>query len=233
MRQVYLAILLVDLENLWRGLIRNLAETKKSPVGFSDVFSGIRKITDILRDQGKRVFTFVFLPPHYCNVTEIAQDEDELLWSFCPTFGSGRTRYNSADQIIIRLANLIARPGNCHSRIHNFFGLGHLSYIETQAERIFKSGKVPIFWPDGKSKNERAYSRKKIRAVLKHLLDQRRMVTDVCLLSGDSDFQTAVERLQKRGINVIISTMPNDSLSPDLLASANEFWDFPRELAPH
>lgn len=233
MRRVHLAILLVDLENLWRGLIRNLAETKKSPVGFSDVFCGIQKITDILRDQGKKVFTFVFLPPHYRNVTEIAQDEDDLLWSFCPTFGSGRTRYNAADQIIIRMANLIARPGNCHSRIHKFFGMGYLSYIETQAEQIYKSGKVPIFWPDGKNKDERAYSRKKTRAALKHFLDQKGMITDVFLLSGDSDFQTAIERLQKRGIKVIISTIPNDSLSPGLLACADGFWDFPRELAPH
>lgn len=233
MRRVNVAVILVDLENVWRGLIRNPAETKKNPVGFSAVFCGIQNITAALRSHGKKVFTFVFLPPHYRNVSEIARDAENLLWSFCPTFGAGRTRYNSADQNIIRLANLIVRPGDCKSRIHDFFGMGHLSYIETRAEQIFRSGKVSIFWPDGSGVNERSHSRKRTRAALRNFLDERKMVTDVCLLSGDSDFQAAVEHLQKGGINVIVSTMPNDSLSLDLLACADEFWDFPREPAPH
>lgn len=231
MRRVGVAVLLVDLENLWHCLIRNPAETKKNPVGLSDVFSGIRKIAATLRNQGK-VFTFIFLPPHYRNVAEVA-GTDDLLWSFCPTFGAGRTRYNSADENIIRLANLIAQPRNCQSHIQDIFGIGALSFIEVWAERIFQSGKVPIFWPDGGSANKRKHSGKKIRAALKSFLNEKSRITDVCLFSGDSDFQAAVERLQNRGINVIISLLPNDSLSLDLLAKANEFWDFPRETAPH
>jgi len=228
-----IAVILVDLENIWRGLIRDQAETKKNPVGISAVFYGIRNITTTIKNQGKKVFVFVFVPPHYCNVFEIARDTDGLLWSFCPTFGVGRTRYNSADQIIIRLANLIAMTGNRHFCIHDFFGMGALSHIQVSAEQIFQSRKVPIFWPDGGSVNERRDSEKRTRAVLRSFLEGKELVTDVCLLSGDGDFQQAVERLQRRGIHVIVSTMSNDSLSPDLLAKADEFWDFPREPAPH
>ena len=233
MRLVNVAVILVDLENVWRSLIRDPAETKKNPVGFSAVFCGIRNITAALRNQGKKVFTFVFLPPHYCNVFEIAQGAGSIIWSFCPTFGTGRTRYNTADQNIIRLANLIVWPGNCQSNIQDIFGMGALSYIKTHAKRIFLSGKVPIFWPEGSGVNERSHSRKRIRAALKRFLDEKALITDVCLLSGDSDFQAAVERLQQSGRNIIVSLISNDSLSPDLLASADEFWDFPREPAPH
>lgn len=107
------------------------------------------------------------------------------------------------------------------------------SAIKTHAKRIFLSGKVPIFWPEGSGVNERSHSRKRIRAALKRFLDEKALITDVCLLSGDSDFQAAVERLQQSGRNIIVSLISNDSLSPDLLASADEFWDFPREPAPH
>lgn len=226
-----LAIILLDLENIWRGLIRNHEETRKNPVGLSDLFFGIRKIISNLEEREKKVLTFIFLPPHYRNVCGVA-GEGTFLWSFCPTYGTGRTRYNSADQNIIRLANLIARPEN-RETVSSFFGTGPRSYIEAWAEKIFQAGKVPIFWPDESNPSKQKRYKKKILQALNYFFDGKALITDVCLLSGDSDFKQAVERLKKRGINVIISSAPNDSLSLDLLEVADEFWEFPRSPAPH
>lgn len=218
------ALIVVDWENLWRSLIRNLPETKKSPVGLTTVFDRLGNIIEAFKNQGKKVFAFIFLPPYYSKICAIAPAG--LLWSYCPTFGIGKQRYNTADQNIMRLVRLVTEGKNHRLNIQNIFGMGPLSYIETRSAEIFKSGKVSIFWPDGDSVGERHYLKKITRIALHNFLEKRDQVSDVCLLSGDCDFQSMIERLQRKGVNVIVSSAPNDSLSPVLQASANEFWDF-------
>jgi hypothetical protein len=227
---VDIAVIVVDWENIWRSLIRNPQETRKSPVGFSVVFDGLREISEIFKRQGKKVFTFVFLPPYYSKLCSIAPAG--LIMSYCPTFGINRNRYNTADQNIMRVVRLIIEKGNFQLDIQNIFGIGALSKIEACATKIYQSGKIPIFWPDGKSANERRSLRKATKTALQNFLKDRGQVTDVCLISGDCDFQSMIERLQRKGVNVIVSLALNDSLSPDLLACANEFWNFPRR-PPH
>jgi hypothetical protein len=227
---VDIAVIVVDWENIWRSLIRNPQETRKSPVGFSAVFDGLREISEIFKRQGKKVFTFIFLPPYYSKLCVIAPAG--LILSYCPTFGINRSRYNTADQNIMRVVRLIAEKGSFQRNIQNIFGIGALSEIEARATKIYQSGKVPIFWADGKNANEKYRLRKITKTALQNFLKDRGRVSDVCLISGDCDFKSMIERLQRKGVNVIVSLALNDSLSLGLLACANEFWNFPRR-PPH